>query len=119
MNVQKFCEKDSDAKSVTALSLEWNLTTSDVKLCSVVSLVKKLVITHRVVLLSIASSIFNPLGLASPFPIRIRLIFRFIQQKALKSWDEEIPEDRTKQNLEWLQEVFVCDQYVAKRAGVA
>ena len=47
---------------------------------------------HRMVL-SVASSIFDPLGLASPFTIRIRPILRLIWQKALKSWDEEIPQD--------------------------
>ena len=55
--------------------------------------------------LSVASSIFDPLGLASPFTIRIRLILRLIRQKALKSWDEEIPQDVAKQYLDWVQEI--------------
>ena len=36
-------------------------------------------------------------------------------QKALKSWDEEIPEDITKQYLEWLQEVPALNELSIKR----
>ena len=55
--------------------------------------------------LSVASSIFDPMGLASPITIRIRLILRLVWQKALKSWDEQFPEEITEHYLEWLQEV--------------
>ena len=103
-NVEELCEKDSDVESVTALGLEWNLISDDLKLCRGLAGKEHTIITHRVVL-SVASSIFDPLGLASPFTIRIRLILRLIWQKALKSWDEEIPEDVAQQNLDWLQEI--------------
>ena len=51
-----------------------------------------------------ASSILDPLGLVSPFTIRIRLVLPLICQKALKSWVEEFPQDVAKQYLNWLQE---------------
>ena len=85
-NMKELCEKDSDLESVTALGLEWNLISDDLKLCCGFAGKQHAIITHRVVL-SIASSIFDPLGLASPFTIRIRLILQLIWQKALKSWD--------------------------------
>ena len=113
-NVKELCEKDSDVESVTALGLEWNLTTDELKLCRGFTGKDKSVITHRVVL-SVASSIFDPLGLASPFTIRIQQILRLIWQKALKSWVEEIPEDITKQYLEWLQEVPGLKELSIKR----
>ena len=91
-------------ESVTALGLEWNLMADDLKLCFVFACKKNSVITHRVVL-SFASSVFDPLGFALSFTIRIRLILRLIWQKALKSWEEQIPKDITKRYLEWLQEV--------------
>ena len=89
---------------VTALGLEWNLSSDDLKLCRGFTGKEHIIITHRVVL-PVASSIFDPLGLASPFTIRIRLISRPIWQKALKSWDEEVPQDVAKQYLDWLQEI--------------
>ena len=113
-NVKELCEKDSDVESVTALGLEWNLTTDELKICRGFTGKDKSVITHRMVL-SVASSIFDPSGLALPFTIRIRLILRLIWQKALKSWDEEIPEDITKQHLEWLQEVPALIELSIKR----
>ena len=69
-NVKELCEKESDAESVTTLGLEWNLIADDLKLCRGFAGKEPSVITHRVVL-SVASSIFDPLGLASPFTIRI------------------------------------------------
>ena len=87
-NVKELCEKDSEVESVTVLGLEWNLTTDELKLCRGFTGKENSVIFHRVVLL-VASSIFDPLGLASPFNIRIRLILRLIWLKALKSWDEK------------------------------
>ena len=101
-NVKELCEKDSDVESVTALELEWNLISDDLKLCRGFAGKEHTIITHRVVL-SVASSIFDPLGQASPFTIRIRLILRLIWQKALKSWEEEIPQDVAQQYLDWLQ----------------
>ena len=77
--------------------------------------------TDRVVL-PVSSSIFDPLGLASPFTIRIRLILRLIWQKALNTWDEQIPEDVPKQYLEWLQDVpdlkelLITNTMVGRRA---
>ena len=90
-NVKELCEKDSDVESVMALGLEWNLISDDLKLCRGFAGKELTIITHRVVL-SVASSIFDPLGLASPFTIRICPILQLIWQKALKSWDEEIPQ---------------------------
>ena len=102
--MKELCEKDSNVESVTALGLEWNLSSDDLNLCRGFAGKEHTIITHRVVL-SVSSSIFDPLGLASPFKIRIRLILRLIWQKALKSWDEEIPQDVAKQYLDWLQEI--------------
>ena len=98
-NVKDLCEKDSDVESVTALGLEWNLISDDLKLCRGFAGKEHTIITHRVVL-SVASSIFDPLGLASPFTIKICLILQLIWQKTLKSWDEEIPQDVAKQYLD-------------------
>ena len=103
-NVKELFEKDSDVESVSALGLEWNLILDDLKLCRGFAGKDHTIFTHRVVL-SVASSIFDPLGLASPFTIRIRLILRLIWQKALKYWDEEIPQDVAQQYLDWLQEI--------------
>ena len=81
--MKELCENDNVVESVTALSL-WVWSGFAGK--------KNAVITHRVVL-SIESSILDPLRLVSPFTIRVRLILHLIWQKALKSWDEQIPED--------------------------
>ena len=101
-NVKELRAKDCDVESVTALGLEWNLILDDLKLCRWFS--GNNIFTHRVVL-SVGLSIFDPLGLASSFTIRIRLMLRLIWQKALKSWDKANPNDIAKQYLYWLHEI--------------
>ena len=113
-NVKELCEKDSDVESVTVLGLEWNLISDDLKLCRGFAGKELTIITHGVVL-SVACSIFDPLGLASPFIIRICLFLRLIWQKALKSWDEEIPQDVAKQNLDWLKEIAALKELSINR----
>ena len=108
--VKELCEKDSDLENVTALGLEWNLTSDDLKFCRGFAGKEHAIITHAV-----ASSIFNPLGLASPFTIRIRLILRLIWQKVLKSWDEKNPQDVAKQYHEWLQEIPALKDFSINR----
>ena len=109
-NVKELCEKDSDVEILRLW--DWNGTSSRMISNLVLQKTSKRgfagkehsIITHRKVL-SVASSIFGPLGLASPFTIRTRPILRLIWQKTLKSWDEEIPQDVAKQYLDWSQEI--------------
>ena len=102
--MKELCEKDSDVERVTALGLEWNLISDDLKLCRGFAGKEHTIITHRAVL-SVASSIFDSMGWASPFTIRIRLILGLIWQKALKSWNEEFAQNVAEQYLDWLQEI--------------
>ena len=72
-NVKELCEKDSNVERVTALGLEWNLISDDLKLCRGFAGKDHTIITQRVIL-SVASSIFDPLGLASGQPLRSEFV---------------------------------------------
>ena len=102
-NAKKLCEKDSDVETVTALGLQWNLRSDDLKISCGSDNEDHIKISHRVVL-STASSFFDLLGLVFLFAFRVRLILRLVWKKALKHWDEEYPQDISKQYLDWLQE---------------
>ena len=67
-------QESTDVESVTAFCMEWNLISKSLKLCCWFSGKEHTIITHRV-MLSEASSLFDPLGLASPFAIPIRLVY--------------------------------------------
>ena len=97
-NAHEVCGKQFDAAIATALGLEWNLIADELKLCRGFAGKEHSVITHRVVL-SIAFSLTDPLGLASLCRTRIQLILRLDWQKAEKSWDEENSQDIVKQYL--------------------
>ena len=86
------------------LGLELNLATDDLKLGRRFTGEENSVFTHRVVY-SVTSSVFDPFRLALPTAITIRLVLGLIWPKALKSCNEEILGDISKQYLEWLQEV--------------
>ena len=45
-NIHELCEKDSDVESVTALGLEWNLISDDLKLCRGFAGKEHTIITH-------------------------------------------------------------------------
>ena len=45
-NVKELCEKDSDVESVTALGLEWNLISDELKLCRGFAGKEHTIITH-------------------------------------------------------------------------
>ena len=61
--MEKFCEEDSDGERVNALGFEWILISDDPNLCRGVSCKVPTIITHRDIL-SVASSVFDHLGLA-------------------------------------------------------
>ncbi|GBO38517.1 hypothetical protein AVEN_86098-1 [Araneus ventricosus] len=55
-------------------------------------------------LLSTIGKIFDPLGLLSPFTIRVKCILQVLWMKEI-SWDEELPPDIQKTWCQWVSEV--------------
>ena len=93
-NVKELCEKDSIVESVSTLGLEWNLIMDYLKLCRGFAGKEHTIITLREVL-SVASSIFGPLGLASPFTIRIRPMTYLAEGFEILGWTTSARNCRT------------------------
>jgi len=86
----------------SALGLKWN--TEEDKFVWTVSddaleATKKKPLTRRGVV-SVAYSLFDPLGFIAPFIMKAKLLLQMLCRKSLR-WDELMPEDERKQWLRW------------------
>lgn len=64
--------------------------------------------------LQTAAKIFDPVGIASPFVVRIKLLLQEIWERGC-DWDEELPEDLSNKWLSWCKEVSDLDKMVVPR----
>ena len=61
-------------------------------------------VTQRVVL-SQVSSVFDPLGLFSPFKVRMRLLLKGFLKKPGQLWDEQVLPDDERAFKDWTSEL--------------
>ncbi len=61
-------------------------------------------LTQRLIL-SLASSVFDPIGLVAPFTVRARLILKEIWRLHGQSWDDELPESINNKFHEWCEDL--------------
>ena len=71
-------------------------------------------ITQRAVL-SHVSAVFDPLGIVSPFTIRMRLLLKSISKENGQSWDKELNEENRHAFEKWASEMIQVNQMVLKR----
>ena len=96
-----------------ALGIHWNTDTDQfgVQIKS-----KQREFTRRG-LLSIVSSVYDPLGLMCPFVLRAKMIFQD-ECKSGKEWDDPLsPENKVRWSL-WLEELPLLDQFKVERCLV-
>ena len=90
-------ETTSLCQSETALGLPWDIQKDTLYLCNLTLKDSKL--TRRGIL-STVSSIYDPLGIASPFVLEGKLILQRLCQLNL-GWDESLPENFKKDLMNW------------------
>ena len=81
-NEPQLCDKiiwDED-ESISTLGILWKFKIDTLQLCRGFGKEARNPVTHRQVL-SMASSLFDPMGIAAPFTIRVRLVLRKIWQQ--------------------------------------
>ena len=70
--------------------------------------------THRKVL-SIASAVFDPLGLAAPFTILVRLLMKEIWRIQGSDWDSALPSDIQAKFLDWFNDLSLLEDMEISR----
>jgi hypothetical protein len=94
-----------------ALGMQWN-TDEDTLGFNVKQSAKS---NTRRGILSILSSVYDPLGLASPFILLAKILLQDLSRLKL-GWDQEIPTYHTEQWEKWLAELYVLDNFTTNRS---
>ena len=110
--LSKTLEAEPLAPSI--FGLQWNVNSDSLEICRGMGKEVPAKVTQRVVL-SQVSSVFDPLGLFSPFTVRMRLLLKGIWKKHGQSWDEQVsPEDEIAFK-DWASELSHMNEMTLKR----
>ncbi|KAL7852949.1 hypothetical protein SRHO_G00187340 [Serrasalmus rhombeus] len=93
-----------------ALGVDWCIESDSFKFCI---FVKNMPVTRRGIL-SIVSSIYDPLGFLSPFILLANTIMQNLCRMKL-TWDDEIPEDLANRWCAWLSDLSQFASFSVKR----
>ena len=100
-----------DLPGERVLGVGWHPTDDSLRFSLVL---KQSPLTRRGIL-STTSSLYDPLGLASPFLLIAKLLLQDLTQAKIP-WDDPIPEDMVPRWQEWLQQLPVLSQMAIPRA---
>ena len=93
-----------EPQSSSILGLIWNVDTNSLIVCRRTEQEVPANITQRIVL-SFVSAEFNPLGICSPFTIRMRFLFKIIWAAMGQAWDKELSAEHSKLFSDWCSEL--------------
>ena len=105
---------EAEPLAPSILGLQWNVKSESLEICRGMGKEVPAKVTQRVSL-SQVSSVFDPLGLLSPFTVRMRLLLKGIWKKHGQSWDEQVsPEDEIAFK-DWASELSQMNKMTLKR----
>ena len=105
---------EAEPLAPSILGLQWNVKSESLDICRGMGKEMPAKVTQRVVL-SQVSSVFDPLGLFSPFTLRMRLLLKGVWKKHGQSWDEQVsPEDEIAFK-DWASELSHMNKMTLKR----
>ena len=95
---------EADLQSSSTLGLNWNVDTDSLNVCRGTVREVAAKITQRIVL-SFVSAVFDPLGICSPFTIRMRFLIKSILAAIGQAWDKELTVEHSKLFSDWCSEL--------------
>ena len=105
---------EAEPTSPSILGLQWNVDADNLEVCRGMQKEILVKITQRAVL-SHFSAVFDPLGIVSPFTIRMRLLLKSIWKENGQSWDKELNEENRHASKKWASEMIRVNQMVLNR----
>ena len=72
-------------------------------------------VTQRAVL-SLVFSVYDPIGLVTPYTVKARLILKDISRLSGQQWDHDLPPDVVTKFLDWTQELPALSDIAIARA---
>ena len=91
---------EAEPQSPSILGLNWNVDTDSLIVCRGTEQEVPAKITQRIVL-SFVSAVFDPLGICSPFTIRMRFLLKSICAEMGQAWDKELSAEHSKLFIDW------------------
>ena len=93
-----------EPQSSSILGLNWNVDTDSLIVCCGTEQEVTAKIAQRIVL-SFVSAVFDPLGICSPFTIRMRFLLKSIWAAMGQPWDKELTAEHSKLFSDWCSEL--------------
>ena len=109
-----FDEAVEREKALTILGLEWNNVDDTLRVCRGTHFEPVAQWTQRKVL-SVVSSVFDPLGFLAPFVIRGRIIMKQIWQTKGQQWDTAISDSLSDEFSNWVAEINSGETFCVPR----
>ena len=100
----KRIEVDPTVEDPSVLGLQWTVTDDSLQVCRGTKKEVTEPITQRKVL-SLVSSVFDPLGLFAPFNVEMRRLLKSIWSKCGQQWDEAIDAEAEAKFLKWKEQL--------------
>ena len=100
VNKTKQVEVEPSKEGSSVLGLQWTITDDSLQVCRGTSKEVETPITQRKIL-SLVSSVFDPLGLFAPFSVHIRRLLKSIWTKIGQHWDNSVEPNEEEEFLKW------------------
>ena len=95
---------EAEPQSSSILGINWNVNTESLIVCRGTEQEVPAKITQRIVL-SFVSAVFDPLGICSPFTIRMRFLLKSIWAATGQAWDKDLSAEHSRLFSDWCSEL--------------
>ena len=111
----KQVEVEPNAERSSVLGLHWTVTDDSLQVCRGTNKEVETPITQRKIL-SLVSSVFDPIGLFAPFSVHMRRLLKGIWTKNGQHWDKEVEPGEEAEFLRWKEKLpIVAETSIARK----
>ena len=111
----KQVEVEPNTKGFSVLGLQWTVIDDSLKVCRGTNKEVETPITQRKIL-SLVSSVFDPIGLFAPFSVHMRPLLKGIWTKNGQHWDNEVEPNEEEKFLRWKEQLpIVAETSIDRR----
>ena len=111
----KQVEVEPNTEGSSVLGLQWTFTYDSLQLCRGTNKEVETPITQRKIL-SLVSSVFDPIGLFAPFSVHMRRLMKSIWTKNGQHWDNEVEPSEEEEFLRWKEQLpIVAETSIDRR----
>ena len=111
----KQVEVEPSTEGSSVLGLQWTVTDDSLQVCRGTNKEVEAPITQRKIL-SLVSSVFDPIGLFAPFSVHMRRLLKSIWTKKGQHWDNEVEPSEEEEFLRWKEQLpIVAETSIDRR----